>query len=159
MALSGMQLYLIRHAHALDGDDDAARPLSAKGRKQIKAMVRHLRRSGRLHATEFWHSPLVRARDTAALLGQGLNPKAKLVEVSGIEPYANPANMAQTLRKLRRPVVVVGHEPHLSELATLLLVGRAVAPVLVLKKCAVVALESKDGHWALRWQVSPKEIR
>ena len=154
-----MQLYLIRHAHALDGDNDAARPLSAKGRKQIRAMAKFLRRCGRLQATEFWHSPLVRARDTAELLGKGLSPKARLVEVSGIEPYANPSGLAHKLGKLRRPVVVVGHEPHLSELATLLLVGRAVAPVIVLKKCAVVALERKDRSWMLRWQVSPKEIR
>ena len=154
-----MQIYLIRHAHAAEGDHDAARPLSAKGRKQIRAMVKFLHRSGRLQTTEFWHSPLVRARDTAALLGQGLGRKARLVEVSGMEPYANPVGMAQKLRKLRRPVAVVGHEPHLSELATLLLVGRAVTPVITLKKCAVVALERKDEGWALRWQVSPKEIR
>lgn len=154
-----MQLYLIRHAHALDGDDDAARPLSAKGRKQIEAMAKFLRRSGRLQATEFWHSPLVRARDTAELLAKALDEKARRLEVSGLEPYADPAGTVRKVKALRRPVAIVGHEPHLSELATLLLVGRAVAPVIVLKKCAVVALERKDGHWALRWQISPKEIR
>lgn len=34
-----MHLYLIRHAHALDGDDDAARPLSPKGRKQVRKLA------------------------------------------------------------------------------------------------------------------------
>ncbi len=153
-----MTIYLVRHAHAEDGDDDARRPLSAKGRRQIRAMARFLRRGGRLKTREFWHSPLVRARDTAAGLVDELGWDARLAEVSGIEPFADPSAMAAKLKTLRRSVAVVGHEPHLSALATLLILGRAAHPVLVLKKGAIAALERKDGRWALRWQVSPKEI-
>ena len=153
-----MTIYLIRHAHAVEGEDDARRPLSDKGRRQIRTMARFLRRSGRLETREFWHSPLVRARDTASLLAAAMKADVRLVEVSGIEPYADPAVLAARLKRLRRSVAVVGHEPHLSTLATLLLLGRAEQPVLVLKKGAVAALERKDGRWRLRWQVSPKEI-
>ncbi|MDQ5978624.1 MAG: phosphohistidine phosphatase [Verrucomicrobiota bacterium] len=153
-----MQIYLIRHAHAVDGEDDAARPLSEKGRRQIRAMARFLRGSGRLQARQFWHSPLVRAAHTARLLDAAMRLKARLAETSGLEPAADPAVLARRLRNLRRPVAVVGHEPHLSALATLLLLGRAAPPVIVLKKCAVAALERKNGRWALRWQVSPKDI-
>ncbi|RXK55328.1 phosphohistidine phosphatase SixA [Oleiharenicola lentus] len=153
-----MTIYLIRHAHAVEGDDDARRPLSDKGRRQIRAMAKFLRRSGRLKTREFWHSPLERAKNTAALLAGDMELDAKLSEVAGVEPYANPATMAAKLKSIRRSVAVVGHEPHLSALATLLILGRAEHPVLVLKKGAVAALERKDGRWALRWQVSPKEI-
>jgi phosphohistidine phosphatase len=153
-----MIVYLIRHAHALDGDDDAARPLSAKGRKQIRRMAALLKRAGLIETREFWHSPLVRARDTAALLAGEIRIKAKLVEVANIEPFAPPQKMAARLRKVRQSVVVVGHEPHLSALATLLLGGDAAQPRVVMKKCAVLALERTGRNWAVRWLISPETI-
>jgi phosphohistidine phosphatase len=153
-----MLIYLIRHAHALAGEDDAARPLSPKGKRQIRIMTRFLRKSGRLKAREVWHSPLERAKDTAERLANGLHGDASLTEKSGMEPASDPTNLAKRLAKQRRPVAIVGHEPHLSTLATLLLLGRAEQPFLVLKKCSITALERKAGRWRLRWQVSPKDV-
>jgi phosphohistidine phosphatase len=154
-----MEIYLIRHAHALDGENDAARPLSKKGRKQIRAVGRFLRRSGVLRTTEFWHSPLVRSADTAELLVERLAVRGKLTLVSGLLHEDNPAIMARRLNKVRHPVAVVGHEPHLSALASLLVAGKAKPSIFVLKKCAVLALEKHGKRWAVRWQVSPGETR
>jgi phosphohistidine phosphatase len=153
-----MLIYLVRHAHALAGEDDAARPLSPKGKRQIRIMTRFLQESGRLKTSEFWHSPLVRAKDTAYRLAEGLHCKASLTEKSGMEPASDPTELVKRLAKQRRPVAIVGHEPHLSTLATLLLLGRAEQPFLVLKKCSITALERKAGRWRLRWQISPKDV-
>jgi phosphohistidine phosphatase len=150
-----MKIYLIRHAHALDGEDDAVRPLSAKGRKQIRQVAAFFRRNGLLEAKEFWHSPLVRARDTAKLLAAQLKGRVRLLEKDGIEPEADPVIMAKRLRASRRPVAVVGHEPHLSALASVLVSGRARPPLFVLKKCAVACFERSGRRWAVRWQVEP----
>lgn len=154
-----MHIYLIRHAHALDGNDDAVRPLSAKGRRQIRALASHLRCAGLLQTKEFWHSPLVRARDTARLLAEGLRVRAKFVETDGLEPEADPAPAAQRLAGLRRSVAVIGHEPHLSELATRLLGGRSGQPIIVMKKGAVLALERTGSLWAVSWLLSPAELK
>ena len=48
-----MQIYLVRHAHAIDGEDDDARPLSAKGRKQIRRVAAFLRGNEALMTREF----------------------------------------------------------------------------------------------------------
>lgn len=153
-----MMIYLIRHVHAVDGDDDAARPVSAKGRRQAARMAAFLRR-GRLLATcELWHSPLVRAVTTAQLLAKGLGGRHRLVAVAGLEPYADPRTMARRLGALRRPVAVVGHEPHLGALAARLLGGRSGGAVVVMKKGAVLALERTGRRWAVRWLVSPGEV-
>ena len=154
-----MQICLIRHAHAVEGEDDAARPLSKRGREQIRMMGRFLRETGALTAREFWHSPLVRARDTAVLLAKRLKVRAKLIQVAGLLYSDNPAVMAKRLGKIRRPVAMVGHEPHLSALASLLAAGSAKPPLFDLKKCAVVALERTRGRWAVVWQVSPEVIK
>lgn len=153
-----MQIYLVRHAHALDGKDDAARPLSKKGRQQIRAVARFLRGNGALATREFWHSPLVRARDTAEDLVQHLKVRAKLVEVDGLLHSDDPAIMAKRLNALKRPVAVVGHEPHLSALASVLLSGHAKPALVMLKKCAVLALERKGKRWTVRWQVAPEVL-
>ncbi len=153
-----MDIYIIRHAHAIAGKDDAARPLSVKGRRQLKAMAAFLLRSRALKAREIWHSPLVRARETAERLADRMRSSAKLVEVAELTPETNPAVLARRLKKVRHPVAVVGHEPHLSALATLLLTGRAGAPVFDLEKGAVVALALRNRKVFLRWMISPREI-
>jgi phosphohistidine phosphatase len=150
-----MKIYLVRHAHALEGKDDDIRPLSGKGRKQIRHVAAFFRDNGRLAAREFWHSPLVRARDTAQQLGQELGRRAKLVEVAGLRPEDKPAVLAKRLNAVRRSVAVVGHEPHLSALASLLVAGKPRPVLFEFKKCAVVCLEKTGRHWVVRWQVAP----
>lgn len=148
-------LYLIRHAHAEDGLDDANRPLSARGRKQIRAMARFLRRTGDFAPAEVWHSPLLRAHDTAALLVGRLKLPVKLRAVPGLTSGDDPAIIAAKLRTRRPSLALVGHEPHLSALASLLVAGSAEPPVLVMRKCAVLALEREGSRWVVRWLVSP----
>lgn len=154
-----MKIYLIRHAHAIDGEDDAARPLSKQGRKQIKAMASWLRKHELLEAREFWHSPLVRAHDTATRLVKKLRSPAKLREVAGLKPEDNPEKAGRLLRKVTRSVAVVGHEPHLSALASLLVAGRAEPPCFAVQKCAVLAFERQGARWQLLWQVDPELFR
>lgn len=153
-----MHLYLIRHAHAIDGKDDAARPLSEKGSRQIRNLGRFLREADAFEAAEIWHSPLLRAEATAILLAKRLKTKARLVEVAGLRPDDSPDSIIRKLRDLRRPVAVVGHEPHLSALASLLVADEAVPPRFLFKKCSALRLDRIDGVWAVRWQVSPELI-
>src|SRR4051812_19234261 len=94
----GVLVYLIRHAHAVDGEDDDARPLSAKGRKQIRQVAAFFRRNGQLATKEFWHSPLVRSRDTAERFAARVGHRVKLVEVTGLRSEDNPAIMAKRLK-------------------------------------------------------------
>ena len=154
-----MQLLLIRHTHALAGENDAARPLSERGRKQIRVLARFLKRAEVFAADELWHSPLVRARDTAALLRQRLRASPRLVAVAGLAPRDDPTLIAARLKQRRQPLVIVGHEPHLSALASLLVTGAATPPVFVLKKCAALALTRDRGRWTVQWQVSPALLK
>lgn len=153
-----MHLYLIRHAHALDGDDDDSRPLSRKGRKQARTLARFLREAGAFEAEEIWHSPLRRARETSALLAKHLQTKVRLTAVAGLRPEDPGDSILGKLRKTRRTVALVGHEPHLSALATLLVTGEAAPPRFMFKKCAALRLDRVAGGWAVRWQVSPELI-
>jgi phosphohistidine phosphatase len=151
-----MELYLIRHAHAVDKEENPERPLSERGRKQVRALAKFLATSGALHPAEFWHSSLVRSRQTAELLAERMNLHAPLVEVAGLEPCDEPALIGRRLKGLTKPLAIVGHEPHLSALATLLIGGTSDAPMFVVRKSAVIALEGAGPHWQVRWHLSPE---
>lgn len=153
---STMQVYLIRHAHAVDATEDPLRPLSRRGRGQVRVLARFLKKAAVLQPDEIWQSPLVRARETAAMLRQRLGLDARLVTLAELATGEGVAVLAARLRKNRRSIALVGHEPHLGALASLLVAGTEEPPLFILKKGAVVALERTGSRWAVRWQISPE---
>jgi phosphohistidine phosphatase len=151
-----MKLYLIRHAHAVDASEDPARPLSRRGREQVVALATFLKQAGVFEPAEFWHSSLVRSRETAALLAEQMRLEAPASQEPGLEPEDDPRAIARRVLTMRRATAIVGHEPHLSGLATLLVAGKMGLPVFIMKKCSALALEGEGSHWSVRWHVSPE---
>lgn len=153
-----MSIFIIRHAHAVDAEEDAARPLSKRGRKQVRQVAAFLKETDALQVGEIWHSPLARSVQTAELIKERLSLDAKLVEVKGLEGEDDPSIIAGRLKARREPLAIVGHEPHLSGLLSLLVAGAPEPRKFVLKKCAVIALDQVDGQWAVRWQIAPEIV-
>jgi phosphohistidine phosphatase len=91
---------------------------------------------------------------------------AVMLETPGLLPEDDPAEFAErlALHPRDRELAIVGHEPHLSALATLLVRGKASPVLFTLRKSAVLALEptrgthAKTGHprWRVRWQIAPE---
>jgi len=154
-----MELYLIRHAHALAETEDPGRPLSPKGRAQVRHLARALRDRSAFAPAAIWHSPLARSRQTARLLAKALAFTAPLTEVAGLEPENNPRTLAARLKTVRRALAIVGHEPHLGLLAALLVTGTATPGLFQLRKSAVLCLEREaavpGGAWRVRWLLPP----
>lgn len=113
-----MELILWRHADAQPGDPDLARPLTAKGRRQAKAMARwlnnHLPKDARIIA-----SPSARTRQTAEAL------KRDYAMADGLAPDRSAQEMlaAAGWPDAEGTVVLVGHNPAIARLAALLLNG------------------------------------
>jgi phosphohistidine phosphatase len=154
-----MRLYFMRHAEALDGADDAARPLSPRGWKQAKEIARFLKAAG-IHFDAAYSSPLVRARETAeavlAVCGALEADELKLDEVLGLETSVRQFNGWLRCLPEARHILLVGHAPSLAEhVRALLHMGDPEA--LRLSKGAVACLETEDGRSAvLRFLITPK---
>jgi phosphohistidine phosphatase len=147
-------IFLIRHAHAVSDEEDPLRPLSSKGRDQVARVCDLLRSQAAFAPVEIWHSPLSRARETAALLARGLGLQARIVLRKGLEPDDDPAEVARALNSERRSIAVVGHEPHLGILASLMARGPALAHAHYhFSKAGVLALSRKDKGWRTEWLV------
>jgi phosphohistidine phosphatase len=156
-----MNLYLIRHAHALAETEDAGRPLSTKGRTQVKQLAKFLRAQPAFTPAEIWHSPLARSRQTARLLAAALAPTATISEIAGLAPENPPRTVAARLKPVRHDLAIVGHEPHLSLLAALLVTGAATPDLFKLRKAAVLCLDREDpavptALWRVRWLLAPE---
>jgi phosphohistidine phosphatase len=142
-----MKLFLMRHSQALADKDDLRRPLGALGRETTKSVGAFFRANAALagvHAV--WHSPMLRARETAELLVKELGLDALLVETAGLMPEDDPVALADRLERLDQTVLIVGHEPQLSALATLLVRGKVRPVGFDFKKSAVMALEKASGR-------------
>ena len=154
------RLYLARHAHALDdAPSDDARPLSPKGHKQMKRLAQGLRGSSRLAPDLIWHSGLLRAEETAAALKSGLALDAPLLRKPGLAPNDDPHESHAALDALDQSCLVIGHDPHLSSLASLLLTGASGFERVVFAKASILCLSRmKAGQqstpWQIEWHVS-----
>src|SRR4051794_21113992 len=114
-----MELVLWRHAEADPGEDDLARELTPKGRKQATRMGEWLDRA--LPSTcRILVSPAVRTLQTAEALGR----KFKVMDELAPERTANELLHAANWPESREPVLIVGHQPTLGQTAALLIAGQ-----------------------------------
>jgi phosphohistidine phosphatase len=162
-----MEIFLMRHGIAEDlqpGGVDADRELTAKGIAKTERVARNMQEKG----WEFdmvLSSPLVRACETAQILLE-----SGLSEMLEIHPNLAPDGLLEdwlqwlSSYRLTNPtaerLVLVGHEPNLSQWAEILVFGQ-VFDRIHLKKAGVIALkipntEDLIGKCELLWLVSPK---
>lgn len=115
-----MQLYLVRHAEAADGDPDELRPLTAEGRKAARSLGERLLAEG-IHPDAVLTSPLLRARETGAELARpaGLEPEPD----ERLAPGATAEDVRAAASERGEVVVVVGHQPDCGKIAAALTGG------------------------------------
>jgi phosphohistidine phosphatase len=159
------EIYLVRHAIAAERGtawpDDTKRPLTERGVSRFKDVVGGLRWLD-VAIDEVITSPLVRARQTADLLADGLGGKPVVRVLEALAPGHSPsAVMAQVARLARRPrIALVGHEPGLGELAAHLLGASRPMPFRKGGVCRidVESLTTKRAG-TLAWFVTPRILR
>ena len=117
-----MDLILWRHAEAEPGEPDLGRRLTSKGLKQAERMAEWLEH--RLpDTTRIVVSPADRTPQTALALGRKFRTSAD------VAPGASAASLlaAAGWPDAREPVLVVGHQPTLGEVAAFLMAGEEAA--------------------------------
>lgn len=110
-----MQLYLFRHGiagPAAVGKADATRTLTPEGIDQLKRQAQAFERAG-IRVDRLYASPLVRARQTAALLAPALGVAAETDTL--LRPGCILDDVAELLARDPRAdrVMLVGHQPYL----------------------------------------------
>jgi phosphohistidine phosphatase len=159
-------LYLVRHAIAEERGsawpDDAKRPLSEEGikkwRRQAAGLVAFKARPDLILT-----SPFVRARQTADYLAAAWPKSPKVVEIDALRADARPRDVPKALEPYGKhaSLALVGHEPHLGELAALLIGLKTPQPFRKggVALIDVAILPPPPGSGTLQWWLTPRLLR
>jgi phosphohistidine phosphatase len=137
----------VRHGAAAPRADDRARPLTPEGRREVEATASALA-AREVDVAEIRHSGLVRARETAEILGVSLAPPRGIHAATSLLPEDDPAVAAAELELATEPLLLVGHLPHLARLGAALAGAAALERIHFAPGTAVGLRRDPDG-----WQV------
>ena len=157
-----MDLYLIRHADAVDRSDpnysEEERPLTERGRAQARSLAAALVARG-VSFDAVISSPLDRCRQTAEEMLQNMSgPMAELTFCKHLAPGGKPKKLIRYLVGVGgESMACIGHEPDLSEFAARVM-GSGKAQIelakggLAMLRCDGVP---DKGQGILVWLITP----
>jgi phosphohistidine phosphatase len=163
-----MNLYILRHGLAVEPGTsgypkDSERPLTPKGERKLRKITEAMKGLG-LCFDLILSSPYVRARQTAEILAEGLRLRKRLECNEVLTPGGSTRHLVDSLKHWDpspENVLLVGHEPYLSELISLLISGETGLSVLM-KKGGLCKLSTNSLHHGrcatLEWLLTPKQM-
>ena len=159
-----MFLYFLRHASAgermVSPKKDEKRGLDKDGIEQCGYLGRALAALG-VQVEIVVSSPLKRATQTAALVGNEMGHEGKLVMENALKPQASYSDFQKMLEKYARQdfIMVVGHNPNLREFLGRIIADHGCEAVVDLKKGAVAKVEMRRNTGSLSWCFTPRILR
>lgn len=150
-----LRVYLVRHAKAAKEGyaRDEERPLTKRG-EQDAARIAALMAGAGVSVQQIRHSGLVRARQTAEIIAEQMKPRGGVIAVAGLT-YGDPVEpLARELHLEPEPVMFVGHNPFMEQLAALLLTGSTERAPVWFATSTVACLTIDRGAWTVRWVLS-----
>jgi phosphohistidine phosphatase len=163
-----MNLYILRHGIAVEPGTpgyakDADRPLTPEGERKLLQIAEAMEALD-LTFDLILSSPYLRARQTAEIVAGVFNARKKLDFSDSLACGGDTKKLVEYLKRLHpRPenVLLVGHEPYLSGLVSLLVSGEASLAVVMKKGglCKLTTDSLKHGRCAvLEWLLTPKQM-
>lgn len=156
---AAVDLILVRHGEAsaaAAGDDQ--RRLTPGGRRDVEAVARAILR-GKAPVRLILHSPKRRAVETAQILTDVLRPAEETRESEGLLPEDDPAAARRLAEESAQGLALVGHMPHLGQLASILLTGKGDRGLVSFGTATAAGLSRGEGKWILRWVLTPEAGR
>jgi len=163
-----MTLYFLRHAIALDRTAwrkaDSERPLTKDGIRKMKKIAKGLRKMG-VKFDWILTSPFRRAYDTAQIVTKEYKAQKHLRLSKSLATDGDPKLLVKHLAlnfRTWESILLVGHEPYLSKLISVLIGGNDKTSI-DLKKGGVCKLSADTLHYdscaTLEWLLSPKLLK
>jgi phosphohistidine phosphatase len=162
-----MVLYILRHALAEEAaaGGDELRHLTEVGRQRMQKAVEGMRAIG-IEFDTILTSPIARAAETAEIVAAAYETRPTPRVLGELATGVAPADAVAALAPFGRDdsVLIVGHEPQLSALISILLTGEPDGMHLRLRKGGCVALELpakniERGAAEMLWMMSQRQLR
>ena len=160
-----MKIFLLRHAIAelrRINLSDRDRRLTKEGIKELETVVKAMVKL-KVRPDEILASPYKRAWDTALIAARALSPSKKPTELRALVPSGEAAKLWLELKKhhAAKALLLVGHEPLLSEFTAFLL--SSPHATINLKKAGLIRVDVHTVHLdhpsgTLRWLLTAKQL-
>lgn len=148
-----MKLYVLRHGKAdwPDWDkDDSLRPLTEEGVKELRRAAKFWKKIG-VAPQVIFASPLPRALKTAQMAQKQIG--GELQAEATLSPGATSHAVKSLLKKQTEDVMIVGHEPDLSEIIRVFTGAR-----VKMSKAGLARLDFEEGEKARLIWLLPLKI-
>jgi phosphohistidine phosphatase len=159
-----MVIYFLRHAsageHLASPKKDEKRALDKNGIEQCGEVGRALAALD-VQVDAILSSPLKRSAQTASLVGNELSYEGKIEFEDGLRPQATFADFRKMLEKYAKhdSIMVVGHNPNLSEFLGRSISANGCEASVDLKKGAIARVEMNRNSGLMLWCITPKLLR
>ena len=160
-----MEIYILRHGIAVNRGTpgykkDSDRPLTPEGEEKVHQIAKAML-AMELKFDLILSSPYLRSKQTAQIVAAELDEEVTLTDL--LTPDGNPLELIRELNDEKpQSVLLVGHEPYLSGLISVLVTGESKAAIELKKGglCKLSADRVAFGQCAtLNWLLTPKQMR
>ncbi len=162
-----MDLFILRHAEAGKSlparAKDAERALTADGKEELEEVARSLARM-KIKPDHIVSSPLRRSRETAEIVAKALKKRGKVEIWDELKPEGSKVDLYKRLAKVKPEsrVLMVGHEPYLTQVINDMM-GHQGAARILLRKGGLARLSIKSlvpkPEGELRWLLTPRLLK
>ncbi len=155
-----MNLYLVQHAEAYPKESDPEQSLSKVGLQNIRKTAYFASEVLNIRVSMILHSGKTRAEQTAGILGKRLNPTNGVNVADGLKAMDKPSIWADRLKEQFEDIMLVGHLPYMSRLASLLLCGDSEKEIIKFRNAGIVNLIRDDLKvWSIGWILIPEMVK
>jgi len=150
-----MALYLVQHGKSLSKNVDPEQGLSEEGIAETKSIA-DVARGYQVKVSNIKQSGKKRARQTAEIFAEALDPADGVAEVSGLKPMDDVAAAAAGLDAAAN-TMLVGHLPFMERMTSFLVTGSSEKPIFRFQNSGIVCLEKipESGSWIIAWTLMP----
>jgi phosphohistidine phosphatase len=150
-----MKLYLVQHGKAESEEVHPDRPLTAEGLDDVRKMASVIGSLKTVTVSAIYYSGKIRAEQTAKIFANHLGEPG--MEASdGLSPMDDIHIWADRLLSQTQNIMLVGHLPHLSKLASLLLCGDQDAGIIAFQNAGIACLTRDEYRsWSINWILVP----
>lgn len=162
-----MDLFILRHGEAgkklATGNRDFERSLTVAGQKEVAHIAKSLKDMG-IKFDFILTSPLKRAHQTAAIVSKIFKNEKKMEDWDELKPEGNRPELYRKLTQFKQQssVLIVGHEPYLSDMISEIIFDGKGKHV-VLKKAGLAKIgiisASPKLHGELKWLLTPRHMK
>jgi len=179
-----MDLFILRHGEAgkrlssSSGNKDSARPLTVTGQKEVADIAASLKDLG-VKFDLIITSPLKRSHQTAAIVAKKLKDEKIMEDWDELKPEGKSTDLyrklssSPQLKKQQSSVLVVGHEPYLSNMIGEIIAdtngdggggGGGCSAHIVLRKAGLAKIRvnssnSNKMQGELKWLLTPRHMK